>query len=185
MYNESNNYCEVLVSRTPDKKLVLFSRLYVALAVITGLFALLFNLFYLILTALCLFLRWRMLNQAFVEFEYQFWGRQLDVDCIINSSKRKKLVTYQMDEAEILAREDDPVLQNYLELLGPNASYKTRDLTDRAPAGRPVYILFAREQLDLVKVRLQPSHEMLRQMWYIAPNIVHIPPEVRKEPEER
>ena len=57
MYDESNNFCEVLISREPDKKVVLVSRIYVGLAVFTAILALFLNLLYLILTAACILLR--------------------------------------------------------------------------------------------------------------------------------
>lgn len=160
MYDESNNFCEVLISREPDKKVILVSRIYVALAVITGLLALFVNLLYLILTVACILLRRSVLNKASVEFEYEFWGRQLDVDLIRNGEKRDKLVTYLMDEVEILAREGDPLLEDYRALLDAGTQVKTRDLTDQDPQGRPVYIMYAHEDVNLVQVRLQPSHEM-------------------------
>ena len=178
MYDESNNFCEVLISREPDKTVILLSRIYVALAVITGLLALFVNLLYLILTVACILLRRSVLNKASVEFEYEFWGRQLDVDLIRNGEKRDKLVTYLMDEVEILAQED------YRALLDAGTQVKTRDLTDQDPQGRPVYIMYAHEDVNLVQVRLQPSHEMLRQMWRVAPRIVHIPESIRREPED-
>lgn len=184
MYDESNNFCEVLISREPDKKVILVSRIYVALAVITGLLALFVNLLYLILTVACILLRRSVLNKASVEFEYEFWGRQLDVDLIRNGEKRDKLVTYLMDEVEILAREGDPLLEDYRALLDAGTQVKTRDLTDQDPQGRPVYIMYAHEDVNLVQVRLQPSHEMLRQMWRVAPRIVHIPESIRREPED-
>lgn len=182
MYDESNNYCEVLISPETDKKVALLGNLYIALAVITGLLAFFLNLLYLLLTILCLVLRWQTLSRTAVEFEYQYWGRQLDVDLIRNGEKRSHLVTYLMDELEILAKEDDPVLERYRGLLGQTQA-KTRDLTDRAPDGRPVYVMYTHEGTDLVQVRLQPSHEMLRQMWRSAPSLVHIPEQVKKEPE--
>lgn len=182
MYDESNNYCEVLISPETDKKVALVGSLYIVLAVITGLLAFFFNLLYLLLTVLCLVLRQQTLSRAAVEFEYQFWGRQMDVDLIRNGEKRSHLVTYLLDEVEILAKEDDPVLERYRGLLGQSQP-KTRDLTDRAPDGRPVYVMYAHEGTDLVQVRLQPTHEMLRGMWRLAPNVVHIPEDVKKEPE--
>lgn len=183
MYNESNNYCEVLIAREPDQKALLTARVFLALAILTGVLGLLWNLLFFILTILLALLYRQKVSGAAVEFEYQFWGRQLDVDCIRNASSRRKLVTYQMDEAEILAREDDPVLERYQALLGSQEPVRTRDFTDGDPEGRPVYVLYAREGTDLVRVRLQPTHEMLRQMWRVTPNLVHIPASIRQEPE--
>lgn len=184
MYNETNNYCEVLISRQPDRMVSRAMTAYVVLAVITGILAVIVHILYLLLTALCLFLRWRLQQKANVEFEYQFWGRQLDVDCIFGSAKRQQLVSYAMDEVELVARADDPVVEQYQSLLPAGEEVKTRDLTDREPDGRPVYVMYAREDLNLVRVLLQPSHEMLRQMWRIAPRVVHIPDSIREEPKD-
>lgn len=182
MYDESNNYCEVLISRDRDKKVSLAGNLYIVMAVVTALLAFFVHPFYLLLTVICLVLRWQLMQKADVEFEYQFWGRQLDVEVIYGGEKRKKLTTYQMDDVEIMAREDDPILEDYQAISFGESAVKTRDLTDKDPNGRPVYLMYVREN-ELVRVRLQPSHEMLRNMWRVAPKAVHIPDEIKQPPQ--
>lgn len=184
MYDESNNFCEVLISREPTKAVQAVAKIYIGLMVFTALLGLFVHFLFLPLTLACFLLRRNTLNKASVEFEYEFWGRQLDVDLIQNGEKRVKLVTYLMDEVEILARENDPLLEDYRALLDDGVQVKSRDLTDMDPEGRPVYVMYAHEDMNLVQVRIQPSHEMLRQMWRVAPSIVHIPEEIRREPED-
>lgn len=182
MYTEENNYCEVLISPDVPKEVRIISVAYIAAAVVCVLAGLFLNLIYLLLAVLCLVIRYTALRKARVEYEYQFWGRQLDVDRIQNSDKRKHFATYHMDNVEIMARADDPILENYRNLLN-GAQPKKVDLTDRDPFSAPVYLMYVQEP-SLLEVRLQPSREMLRQMWRVAPRQVLIPEELKQTSED-
>lgn len=184
MYNESNNYCEVLISPPPERGPILAGQVCLAAGILAALLGLLIHplLFLAAIGALALSYQFR--GKAQVEYEYQFWGRQLDIETITNGDRRRSLVTYSLDEAELLAQEEDPVVERYRSLSGEAGQAPVRDLTNRIPNSQPVYLLYAREGTQLVQVRLQPTEEMLRHMWRVAPSVVHIPSNLRKDPEE-
>ena len=184
MYNESNNYCEVLISPPPERGPILAGQVCLSAGILAALMGLFLHPLFFLLTIGALVLRHQFQSKALVEYEYQFWGRQLDIESITNGDRRRSLVTYQLDEAELLAPEGDPVVERYCSLSGEAGQAPVRDLTNRIPQSQPVYLLYAREGMALVQVRLQPSEEMLRQMWRVAPSIVHIPSSLRRDPEE-
>ncbi|MBQ3090442.1 MAG: hypothetical protein IJD21_07805 [Oscillospiraceae bacterium] len=177
MFTENNNYCEVLISPPPVKNVKLMGTLYVVVAVICAVVGLLINPLYLILTVVCGFLGRKVLGQANTEYEYQFWGRQLDVEAVQGGETRKPIGTFMMDNVQLMAQEDSPLVADFRRIHGDKA--KKLDLTDRDPYGAPVYVMFIQEE-ELFEVRLQPSREMLRKMWQVAYRTVHIPQELKR-----
>lgn len=183
MYNEDNNYCEVVITPEPPKALKTINILYIVLAVVTALLAIIISPLLFLVAALCLFLRNKMQKQANIELEYQFWGRQLDIEMVTGDEKRKQVATFQMDEVEIMAREDAPALEEYRGRMEGRA-VKKMDLTDHDPYSSAVYVMYVRADQELLEVRLQPSREMLRKMWQVAFRTVRIPRELQQMAEE-
>lgn len=179
MVNESNNYCETLIRPAPDGTARLLTGVCLGAAVLCLLLFLLFGgWLFLLLTAAVLVLWYFNRRRSQVEYEYQFWGRQLDIECIYGAEKRKPLATYQMDQVEALAPQGDASLADY-----QGRQMPTRDLTARAADGAEVYAMYVRDG-ELRRVLLQPSEEMLRNMWRVAPERVHIPARLRAQAEE-
>ncbi len=176
MLNESNNYCETLVRSAGDKTARLLTTVCaVAAAALILLFLLFGGLLLLLLAAASVALWYFNRRRCQVEYEYQFWGRQLDIECIYGAEKRKPLATYQMDQVEVMAREGDEALASY-----QGRQLPTRDLTDGGRSGAAVYVMYVNAP-DLRRIRLQPSPEMLCNMWRVAPQQVKLPPEVRAQ----
>ncbi len=181
MYDEESNYCETLITPTIPKSVRIASTAYIVLAVLCVISAVLVTWWSLLIAILSLVLRWKTLQVTSTEYEYQFWGRQLDIEAIERGGKRRPLVTFQLDDVECMAREDAPETAAYRKVLGGERTLQM-DLTDRNPLGTPVYLMFVRDEM-LREVRLQPSREMLRKMWRAAPGAVHIPEELKTEEE--
>ncbi|MCD7880872.1 MAG: hypothetical protein LUG47_04225 [Clostridiales bacterium] len=182
MYDEDSNYCETLITPTIPKSVRFASAAYIVLAVLCVIAAVFVTWWTLIIAVLSLVLRWKTLQVTSTEYEYQFWGCQLDIEAIERGEKRRSLATFQLDDVECMAREDAPEIAAYRKVLGSEGTLRM-DLTDRNPAGVPVYLMFVRDEV-LREVRLQPSREMLRKMWRAAPKAVHIPESLKTEEEE-
>ncbi|MCD8381356.1 MAG: hypothetical protein LUC30_00345 [Clostridiales bacterium] len=182
MYDEESNYCETLITPMIPRSVHVASVAYVVLTVLCVIAALLVTWWALIIAVLSLVLRWKTLQLTTTEYEYQFWGRQLDVEAIERNDKRRPLATFRLDDVECMAREDAPEIRAYRSVLGGERT-AYMDLTDRNPLGMPVYLMFVRDDV-LREVRLQPSREMLRKMWQAAPGAIHIPEELQAEAAE-
>ncbi|MCC8182806.1 MAG: hypothetical protein LIO45_07560 [Clostridiales bacterium] len=179
MYEEESNYCETLVTPAVPQSVRTVCAAYVVLAVICAIAAVLVTWWALIISALSLVLRWKTLQVTATEFEYQFWGRQLDIEAIEPNSKRRPVATFFLDNVECMAQEDAPEIEAYRSVLDGEQTVKM-DLTDRNPLGMPIYLMFVRDNV-LKEVRIQPSREMLRKMWRAAPKAVYIPEELKEE----
>ncbi|MCC8128707.1 MAG: hypothetical protein LIO51_02060 [Clostridiales bacterium] len=179
MYDEESNYCETLITPTVPRSVRNVCIAYVVLAVLCVIAAVLVTWWALLIGILSLVLRWKTLQMISAEYEYQFWGRQLDVEAIESNDKRRPVATFHLDDVECMAREDAPEIEAYRSVLGSEQPARM-DLTDRNPLGMPVYLMFVRDDV-LREVRLQPSREMLRKMWQAAPRAVHIPEELKAE----
>lgn len=179
MFDETNNYCDLRITPEPPKAAKNIKVLYILMAAVTAFVGLVIHPIFLLVFAFCLYMRYKTLNQVDFSLEYQFWARQLDVEMITGDDKHKPLATYHMDNVEIMAKEEDPALEAYRSGLRGEPERKM-DLTDHNPYGSAVYVMYVREDGDLIRVRLQPSREMLRKMWQVAPRAVHIPEELKK-----
>ena len=178
MFTENNNYCEVIITPQPPKMAKVLNLLYIALAVVSALMGLLMSPLLLLLIFLCLFMRKLTLAKLNYKLEYQFWGRQLDVEMITGDDKRKNIGTYHLDKLKLMAKEDDPALETARkELAGKNL--RIFDLTDHNPVGTDVYIMLMDEGAEVLEVHIQPSREMLRKMWQVAFRAVRIPKELK------
>ncbi|MBQ9166128.1 MAG: hypothetical protein IJX71_04310, partial [Oscillospiraceae bacterium] len=163
----------------PPKAAKSIKVVYILLAVLTGVMGLLLHPIFLLVFVFCLYMRYKTLNQVDFSLEYQFWARQLDIEMITGDDKHKPLATYYMDHVEIMAKEGDPALEAYCSGLTEEPA-KKMDLTDHNPYGSTVYVMYVREDGELIRVRLQPSREMLRKMWQVAPRAIHIPEELKQ-----
>lgn len=179
MFDETNNYCDLLITPEPPKAAKTIKVVFILMAILTAFMGLVLHPIFLLVFVFCLYMRHKTLNQIEFSLEYQFWARQLDVEMITGDDKHKPLITIPMDNVEIMAREDDPALEAYCSRLGEEPDRKM-DLTDHDPYGRTVYVMYTRDEGDLLRVRLQPSREMLRKMWQVAPRAVRIPQELKE-----
>lgn len=61
-----------------------------------------FSFFLIILAAACVFVAYYLSSQMNVEFEYIFTNGEIDIDRIINRSKRQRLANFKCDDIELI-----------------------------------------------------------------------------------
>lgn len=100
------------------------------------------------------------------EYEYSFMAGELDVDKIINKSRRKRLNTFDFNRMELVAPIES---QEALRL--EHSSYKTFDYTSNMPDAK-IYVGYAMCNNEMVRIYFEPNEKMLKEMEYISPRKV-------------
>ncbi len=156
-------YTEQLVKKQTDMKDMLIKALLVAATIVSFLIILMFPIG-LILPVLMIVLDVFMFRRLNVEFEYLFVNGDLDIDKIMNKSKRKKAFSANVADMEMLAPADAVELRQY-----QNA--KTVDFTSRTGQGK-VYALIVSGHGEITKVLFEPNNTIIEGFYMLAPRKV-------------
>lgn len=104
-----------------------------------------------------------------VEWEYQYVNGELDIDRILNRAKRKRMASYDISNAEIIA----PAASHRLDYHNNNTKMKVQDFSSCNPErSRMVYAMIVSQDGELTKVLFEPSEQMLKDMKTKAPRKV-------------
>lgn len=104
-----------------------------------------------------------------VEWEYQYVNGELDVDRILNKARRKRIASYDITNAEIVA----PAVSHRLDYHNNNSAMKVKDYTSHDPEREKlVYTMLISNNSELTKVLFEPSEQMLKDMRIKAPRKV-------------
>ncbi len=105
-----------------------------------------------------------------LEYEYTFVNGGLDVDKIMNKSRRRKLLTFDFNHLEIMAAENSHLLDSYRQ-----KSCKVYDFTSlNAENADKVYVIYGTDKNEMIKVLFEPDEKMLNDMRNNAPRKVNI-----------
>ena len=163
---------EYSVQRKKGAKEILLSVLLYIIATMLGFFSMLFLLRVGLaqISVLALFgfyfLAYRLSTGMNKEFEYIFTGDQITVDVIINRTRRKRLIRFDMAETEIIASAEDAT----------NASLfkkhfdKVIDATSGSSLLTVYYAVINKEKQTLLK--FQPPHSAIADLHKFAPSKV-------------
>lgn len=104
-----------------------------------------------------------------VEWEYQYVNGEIDVDRILSKAKRKRIATFDITNAEILA----PAGSHRLDHYNSNPKLKVSDYSSCDPErARYVYAMIVSNEGELTKVLFEPSEQMVKDMRSKAPRKV-------------
>lgn len=104
-----------------------------------------------------------------VEWEYQYVNGEIDVDRILSKAKRKRIATYDIANAEILA----PARSHQLDHYNSNPRLKVLDYTSCDPEReRLVYAMIVSKEGQLTKILFEPSEQMVKDLRTKAPRKV-------------
>lgn len=99
-----------------------------------------------------------------LEFEYSYFNGELDVDKIMNRETRKRMFSVNVKEMDIVAPTGSDALRGYQQL-------KILDCSSQK-ADKSTYELVAMYRGEKLRMRFEPSNEMLNAMRDIAPRKV-------------
>lgn len=104
-----------------------------------------------------------LVKRSDYEYEYLFCQGELDFDRIMAKSARKRILTVNIKEMEVLAPAGSPELQRYQGL-------KVYDCSSNS--GNDVYVMVAKRNNQLVQVVFEPNEKMLDGIRFLAPRKV-------------
>lgn len=166
----SDLYLEELVERkrTGKDKALCIGMTALTLICLVG-FVITFNFLLLVpFTVLCI-ADYFIFPKTYIEWEYQYVSGELDVDRIIKKMKRKRMASYEIVNAEIIA----PVNSHRMDSYNKNTRIKTVDYTSCDPErNSKVYAMILPVDGEMTKVLFEPSEEMTRDMRTKAPRKV-------------
>ena len=101
-----------------------------------------------------------------IEYEYVYYEGDLDIDRIVNKSRRKKMFSVSVKDMDVIAPTNAQELLGYQHL--KVVDYSTGE------AGNKTYELVTKKGSDKIRVRFEPNEKMLEAMKNIAPRKVII-----------
>ena len=103
------------------------------------------------------------------EWEYQYVNGELDVDRIMNKAKRKRMASYDISKAELIA----PAASHRFDYYNNNQKLKVCDYSSCNPEREKlVYAMVIPEKEGLLKVLFEPSEHMIKDFRLKAPRKV-------------
>lgn len=103
------------------------------------------------------------------EWEYQYVNGEIDVDRILNKAKRKRVASYDISNAEILA----PAASHRMDYYNNNPKLKVKDFTSCDPErSKSVYAMIVSQEGEIQKILFEPTQQMLRDLRAKAPRKV-------------
>jgi hypothetical protein len=140
----------------------------IALAVLIAVFLFLnaFILFILFTPGL-IFLIYYIITLRNIEYEYAVTNGDLDIDIIINQSKRKRLFSASCKEFEAVARVDSPQYMQKIKNCKNVKDYSSRK------EGSEVWFAFTKQEGKDLVILFEPSKKMIDNFTIYIPRKVH------------
>lgn len=159
----SDYYTEQLVKKRPDSKDLAMKVGLVCLFVLSVLIVFVFPIG-LILPILVIVFDVFMFRRLNVEYEYLYVNGDLDIDKIMNRSKRKKMFVMNVSDLEMLAPVDAPELRQYHNT--KTANYCSGDNNARQ------YAMIVADHGELKKIIFEPNDTIVEGFYILAPRKV-------------
>lgn len=156
-------YTEQLVKKQTDMKDMLIKAVLIAVTIVSFLIVLMFPVG-LILPIVMIVLDVFMFRRLNVEYEYLFLNGDLDIDKIMNKSKRKKVFSASVADMEFFAPVDAVELRQY-----QNA--RTFDFSSGDRQAKR-YAMVISGKGELKKVVIEPNDTIVEGLYMMAPRKV-------------
>ncbi|MCD7868221.1 MAG: DUF6106 family protein [Clostridiales bacterium] len=104
-----------------------------------------------------------------LEYEYLFINGDIDIDMVISRSKRKKVKSLKISEADLVA----PINSHRLDYYNSNTKLKTYDYSSGDPEHKR-YVMITRDDSGTCRVILEPDEDMAVAMRNCAPSKVFL-----------
>ena len=168
------NFKEYSVKKKRGPREIIISVLLYTLATVLGVVAMLFMLaiglgqFAALLLFGFYYLAHIFSTNMNKEFEYAFTSDQITVDVIMNRSRRKRLIRFDLGDVEIIAPITDSSYASY----SSNHFDKVIDATSRSEYASVYFAVISKEKQILLK--FEPTHAALNDLYKIAPSKIKI-----------
>lgn len=150
-------YEQLVARRSGTKNIVIHIAIIAAIALFLILTTPLLGFFSVIITILLAFgAYYFVFLKLNVEYEYTLLNYDMEIDVIYSRSKRKKLLSFDIRQAEIMAPKDSPRLNSY-------HPEKTLDFSSGDSAAKIFAVMTPVNQKN-TRILLEPDKKMLEQM---------------------
>lgn len=156
-------YTEQLIKKQTDMKDMVMKAVLVAAAIVSVLsvFIMPMGLF---VPVIVIALVWFLITRLNVEYEYLYVNGDLDIDKIMNKSKRKRVFSANVDVMELLAPIDSPRLDQFQNAKVINLSSGSADAR--------LYALIVSHDGQLAKLIFEPNDTIIEGIFMLAPRKV-------------
>lgn len=91
-----------------------------------------------------------------VEYEYTLLNHDLEIDAIYNRANRKKQVSFDIKQAEIIAPNNSPRLHSY-------STLKVRDFSSGEDSSN-IYAIVLQMEQEMLRILIEPDQDMIHHM---------------------
>lgn len=159
----SDFYTEQLIKKQADVKDLVIKAVLVAIAIVSVLTVFIFPVG-LILPIIIIACVWFLMSRLNVEYEYLYVNGDLDIDKIMNKSKRKRIFSTNAEEMELLAPADSPRLDQF-------RGAKVVNLSSGRPDAR-LYAMIVSKNGQTAKLIFEPNDTIVEGLFMLAPRKV-------------
>lgn len=116
----------------------------------------------LVISAACFFGK----KKFYVEYEYAFTNGEIDIDRIVEMKKRKRVLTFNIKEVELLAQEDSYYIKDFTNMPSEEISFFP------STSERQVYVAMITGGNHRTMLRFVPDEEFLNLCFKYNPRAV-------------
>lgn len=161
-------FVEQIVRRKLTKKTLILRGLLYAIAAVLMLLALMIQGFGIIIAVLIAVGSYYLHTTFNQEYEYVVTAGDMDIDCIVNKSRRKKMIAFKIKDIQIIApaatSEHQQELNNYQRIL----DYSSGVLADST------YVMVVAADKEKVKIYFDPNEKVLASIKAIIPRRTYV-----------
>lgn len=165
----SDLYSELLIKREPTVKDMLMKYgliILTSLAVIAGLFI---NPILLIAAVVFGIICYFVIPKTDVEYEYLFINGDFDIDMVMAKTKRKKVKSFKLSDADLAA----PLDSHRMDYYNGNQKMKVMDYSSGNPKNKR-FAVITRLDGEICKIILEPDETLAHAMKNSAPSKVFL-----------
>lgn len=162
-------YSEYLVKKKPTALDAVIKYGLIILTVLAALAGLFVSPVILVLAVILGVVSYFVIPKTDIEYEYLFVNGELDIDMVMAKTKRKKVNTFDLREADLIA----PVNSQRMAYYNNNSKLKTLDYSSGDESHRRFAVII-RADGDTCKVILEPDDTMAQAIKNSAPSKVFL-----------
>jgi len=159
----SDFYTEQLIKKQADMKDMVIKAVLVAVAIVSVLMVFIMPMG-LIFPVIVIALVWFLISRLNVEYEYLYVNGDLDIDKIMNKSKRKRIFSTNVKEMELLAPLGCPRLDQF-------GNVKVINLSSGQADAR-LYAMIVANGGQTAKLIFEPNDTIIEGLFMLAPRKV-------------
>ncbi|NLZ81692.1 MAG: hypothetical protein GX913_07850 [Clostridiales bacterium] len=114
------------------------------------------------------YITYRLFMNWDIEYEYVFVNGELDIDKIMGKSRRRRCLTIDMEDIEIIAAEGSHFLDSY-----KNKKCKQMDFSSSIKENKK-YLIYGNHKNESTRIVFEPNEKMLDNMRSVSPRKVNL-----------